>query len=362
MPIDERELRLHLAETAAQAEPPHFTAEDLAARVRGIRRRRRTRGGIIAAVSVAVVASAVAIPLTRGGTSQPGISAAPPSASGLSHTVTASGTSQGRESVPAPPGPALSYTVTVNGQTRAAPPGISPLFTIAPGERLTMTVEVTVPGPQAITGLWLGITNNILAPRADGPADMTVLGASTRVPLRPGVHRFVLHWTVPAGFRPGASRQLSAESAWSGPEPGEDQGEVAEFAVPLPSGATSPAAVARLLRTTALHEVKVCDGAGPASILAVRTTFSKAIATVGAGLGGVTDNATDAVYLVLMKGDFTLYNGGPVVPCAHAPTGHYFSAIIDAATFVTLQAGVGNQPPSVPLQTLGPVLNLTTAP
>jgi hypothetical protein len=44
---------------------------------------------------------------------------------------------------------------------------------------------------------------------------------------------------------------------------------------------------------------------------------------------------------------------------APAPTGHYFSAIFDAATFVTLEAGVGNRPPPVPLQTLGPVLNLT---
>jgi hypothetical protein len=362
MPIDERELRLHLAETAAQAEPPHFTAEDLAARVRGIRRRRRTRGGIIAAVSVAAVASAVAIPLTRGGTSQRGISAPPPPAPGLSHTVTASGTSQGRMSVPAHSGPALSYTVTVNGQTRAVSAGMPPLFTIIPGEALTMTVEVTVPGPQAMTGLWLGITNNILAPRPGGPADMTpVLAASTRVPLRPGAHRFVLHWSVPAGLRPGTSRQLSAEWAWSGPEPGEAEQEVADLAVPLPSGAASPAAVARRLRTTALRAVKVCDGAGPASILAVRTSFSKATATLGGG-NVIADNAADAVYLVLMKGDFTLYNGGAVPSCARAPTGHYFSAIIDAATFVTLEAGVGNRPPSVPLQTLGPVLNLTTAP
>ena len=50
----------------------------------------------------------------------------------------------------------------------------------------------------------------------------------------------------------------------------------------------------------------------------------------------------------------------PSVPsCAHAPTGHYLSAIIDAATFITLEAGLGNQPPAAPLQALGPVLNLT---
>jgi hypothetical protein len=101
-----------------------------------------------------------------------------------------------------------------------------------------------------------------------------------------------------------------------------------------------------------------CNGARTARILAVRTTFSKAVAAVGGG-NDLADNASAAVYLVLMKGDFTLYNGGPA-RCARAPTGHYFSAIVDAATFVTLEAGVGPRPPPVPLRTLGPVLNLSS--
>jgi hypothetical protein len=185
-----------------------------------------------------------------------------------------------------------------------------------------------------------------------------VLAASTRVPLRPGTHRFVLHWTVPAGLRPGASRQLSVEWAWPGREPGEAEREIADFAVPLPPGATSPAAVARRLRTMALHAVAICDGARPASIRAVRTTFRMAIAMAGGG-NDLADKATSAVYLVLMKGDFTLYSGGPLPSCAQAPTGHYFSAVVDAATFVTLEAGLGNHPPPVPLHTLGQVLNLT---
>jgi len=330
MPIDEPELRLRLAEMAALAGPPRFTTEDLSARVRRIRRQRRRRSGIIAAVSVA----AVAIPLTRGGTSQPVIS----------------------RPAPAPPG--LSYTVTANGQTRAVPAtGAAQLFTITPGKRLTMTVEVTVPGPRAMTALWLGITNRVLS----GHANMKpVLAANTRAPLRPGAHRFVLHWTVPAGLRPGTSRQLSVEWAWRGPEPGNAEREVAYFAVPLPPGATSPAAVAHRLRTKALHAVTICDGARPAWIRAVRTTFSKAMTLVGGG-NGIADKDTDAVYLVLMKGDFAFRDSGPVPPsCAHAgPTGRYFTAIFDAATFVTLEAGLGNHPPPVPLQTLGSVLNLT---
>ncbi len=334
MSIDERELRSRLAESAALAGPPRFTTEDLAARVRRIRRGRRRRAGIIAALSavVVVVASAVAIALTLGGTSQPVIS----------------------EPGPRPPG--LSYTVTVNGQTRAVPAtGAAQLFTVTPGERLTMTVQVTVPGPQAMTALWLGITNGVLS----GHANMEpVLAASTRVPLRPGAHRFVLHWTVPAGLAPGTSRQLSAEWAWRGPEPGSAEREVASFAVPLPSGAAAPAAVARHLRTKALHAVTICDGARPAWIRAVRTTFSKAMAVVGGG-NDIADKAAGAVYLVLMKGDFAFRDSGPVRPCAHGgPTGRYFTAVFDAATFVTLEAGLGNRPPPGPLQTLGPALNL----
>jgi hypothetical protein len=335
MSIDERELRSRLAEAAALAGPPRFTPEDLAGRVRRIRRRRRSRAAIIAAVSVAAVASAVVIPLTRGGTSQSDIS---------------------RPAL-TPPGP--SYTVSVNGQTRAVPAtGTQPLFTIIPGERLTITVEMTVPAHVTVTALWLGITNGVLSPRPDGPANMSpILAASTRVRLRPGPHRFVLHWTAPTGLRPGTSRQLSAEWAWSGQQGGAER-EVVVFAVRLPSGAASPAAVAHRLRAMALHAVAICGGARPAWILAVRTTFSKAMAMAGGG-NDLADNATDAVYLVLMKGEFTLSNGGPVPSCARAPTGHYFSAIVDATTFVTLEAGLGNRPPPVPLQTLGPVLHLT---
>ena len=70
--------------------------------------------------------------------------------------------------------------------------------------------------------------------------------------------------------------------------------------------------------------------------------------------------ATDGVYLVLMKGDFAFRDSGAVPPsCVHAGTaGHYFSAVVDAASFVTLEAGLGDRPPPVPLQALGPVLNL----
>ena len=47
-----------------------------------------------------------------------------------------------------------------------------------------------------------------------GHANMSpILAARTRTPLGPGAYRFRLHWVVPAGLRPGTSRQLSAQWA-----------------------------------------------------------------------------------------------------------------------------------------------------
>ena len=335
MSADEPELRSRLTATAALAGPPRFTTDDLAGRVRRIRRRRR-RARTIGATSVAAaVACAIAIPLTVGSSGQHVMSMAPAV------------------------GPRLSYTVTVNGQARATPArtGALPLFTVTPAERLTMAVKVTVPRGRAMT-VWLGITNGMLAPRRSGPVGMKPILASTRTPLRPGAHRFVLHWRVPAGLKPGASFQLSVEWAWS---EGAAEGNVAEFAVPAPAAAASPAAVAHRLRELALRAVTSCDGARPAWIHAVRTTFGKvmAIPDVAEGINAA-DRPADPVYLVLMKGLFVFHQSGRVPPgfCEHGPSGHYFSAVFDAATFVTLEAGLGNHPLPVALRTLGSALNL----
>ena len=338
MSADEPELRSRLTATAALAGPPRFTTDDLAGRVRRIRRRRR-RTGIFGAISAAAVAAAVAIPLTLGGTSP-------------------AGTNLGRMSAPAV-GPRLSYTVTVNGQARAIPArtGALPLFTVSPGERLTITVKVTVPQSQTMTALWLGITSGAET-SANVPTYMKpVLGGGRRA-LRPGAHWFVLHWTVPAGLKPGAVRELSANWAWSD---GTAAGAITEFAVPEPSSATSPGAVARRLRALVLHAVRNCGGAGPAWIRAVRTTFGEAIAIPEVAQGeNLADGVTVPVYLVLMKGHFVFTDGGPAPAggCAHGPSGRYFETVFDAATFATLEAGLGNRPLGVPLRTLGPVLDL----
>jgi hypothetical protein len=338
MSTDEPELRSRLADTAALAGPPRFTAEDLAGRVRRIKRRHK-RAGTFGAISVAAAVSAVAIPLTLGGTSP-------------------AGTSPGRMSAPGA-GPRLSYMVTVNGDHRAIPArtGALPLYTVTSGERLTITVKVTVPERQTLTALWLGITDGAETP-ANVPTDMKPILAGGSHALRPGPHRFVLHWTVPAGLKPRASRELSSDWAWSD---GAGAGAITEFAVPLPARAMAPAAVAHRLRVLALHAVRSCDGAGPAWIHAVRTTFgeAKAIPDVAEGIN-VAESPAASVYLVLMKGDFIFNDGGRIPPglCEHGPSGHYYSALFDAATFVTLESGLGDHRFPIALRTLGPVLSL----
>jgi hypothetical protein len=208
MTIDEQELRRRLEDTASEASAPRFTADGVARRVR--RRRARVITTVCGAAAVAV---AVAVPVALSGSSQ-----------------------QPSVSHPPPPVPSPSYTVTVNGHTEAHR---QPRYVISPGEDLAITVDVTIPAHVTATGLWLGITDGVLSPRPDGPANMSpILAARTGTRLLPGVHRFRLHWVMPGGLRPGASRQLSAEWAWAGGQwpPGEEEGIIAELGVQGASG------------------------------------------------------------------------------------------------------------------------------
>lgn len=336
MPIDETELRSRLEETAARARVPRFTADDLAARVRRIRRRRRNRALVLSAVLVPAVAAAVVVPLLPRGVGNPPVISSP----GAS-----------------PPGP--SFRVTVTGHTQVFSDQESPypaVYYVTPGEKLTMIVDVIVPDhPAMAPKVWLGITNGILSAGISGSAEMNpVLAASTRVPLRPGTHRFVLHWTVPARLVASASRQLSVE--WMEPAPlsGGAERFLAEFEAP--PGPAFPTATVSRLRSAVLREARGCDVPRPASIMAVRTTLAKA--TVDMGGGPVPSNADQVVYLVVMKGDFNeLHAKTP--PCAGAPSGRYFSTTIDASTLMTMAQRLASQPPPLPLQDLGPVANLT---
>jgi hypothetical protein len=280
---------------------------------------------------MAVVAAAIAIPLTRDPERLPVL---------------------GPAGIPFVLGP--SYAVTVNGQTleRSYIGGTVPQFTVVPGRRVTIRVKVIVPKSHQAKALSFGIVNGVLNGHLD-----PLLAASTRVLDGPGARRFVLHWNVPAGLRPGATRQLSVKWAYSGRDSGRAQEFVADFAVALPPGATSGPAAARRLRALALRAVASCNGEAPTSIQAVRTTFGKATAAVGPSQGEAV-RATDAVYLVLITGDLTLREKVGPQNCKNMAE-PYFTAIVDAATFATLDSGAGPNPPKEPMSALGPVLNLT---
>lgn len=206
MTIDEQELGRLLAETAALARPPRFTAGDLTRRA-GVRRARLTTAALGAVAAVAAVAVIVPTALT--------------------------GRGQSAGYAPPPVPLRISYSITVNGLTQAAPFGRGPAdFVVKPGERLAMTVEMTMtarPGVTA-TALWMGITNGVLAGGPSGPPDMApILVAKPRTSLGPGTYAFRLRWVAPADLRPGTSRQLSSEVGWSD---GTTEREIAVFSVP----------------------------------------------------------------------------------------------------------------------------------
>ena len=341
MSIDERSLRSRLAETAGQAGPPGFTPGDVASRVRRVRLRRRRRAWVSAAVVVAAAGTAITIPLVGGGGG----------AGGVGGGGGGRGGGPGAISSPPPAPPGLSYTVTVNGHSQALPAQGRPEpaeYYVTPEEKVTITVSVTVPAHPAITSLKLGITDGVLSP---GELN-AVLAASARGPLRPGVHRFAMHWTAPGGLGPGATRLLAVDWAWPG---GKVEGALAEFVAP-PGAPFSAAAVARL-RATMLAAASGCSDPRPEWIVAVRTTRAKAAAAIG-DRGDISGDTDQAVYLLVMKGSFS-GNHATAPPCAHAAPGDYYAMIVDAATFATIETDLRAAPPAVRLQTLGPVATLT---
>jgi hypothetical protein len=132
---------------------------------------------------------------------------------------------------------------------------------------------------------------------------------------------------------------------------------LASAAATRSSSTAIPASAGQRLRATALRVATADGDPKPASIIAVRTTFARAMAAVGGG-DRVPGNPGEAVYVVLMKGDFTA-NDASTPSGGRAPTGHYWSAIYDAGTFAGIEAGLTARPPAVSLQTLGPVSDLT---
>jgi hypothetical protein len=130
--------------------------------------------------------------------------------------------------------------------------------------------------------------------------------------------------------------------------------------VPLASSAASstpssviPAAAARQLDTIMLRVATMSGDPKPAWIEAVKTTRDKAL-TVATPGDTIPGSARQTVYLVVMKGNFTL-NDASIPPHAHAPTGHYLAITFNPATFQGMDLGLSKQAPPISLRSLGPV-------
>ena len=112
-----------------------------------------------------------------------------------------------------------------------------------------------------------------------------------------------------------------------------------------------PASAVPRLRAIAKRFAKLNGGHALTEATAVLTTHQKALtsATPGdfvPGSGGVP------VYLVTMQGRFIVDASRP--PEAAAPTGRYASLVLDVRTFDGLDMGVGDNPPPVRPESLGP--------
>jgi hypothetical protein len=362
MQNDQTEVRRYLAAAAARASTPQFTAEDVAVRVRRIRRRQARTGTAVSVVAAAVTAAAV-IPLTLGGTPDQ-VSA--PAAAGHNPASTSTGTQPPGGVIP--PGsiagsvqPPLPWTVAVNGQARGVPESLAdgptggPQFDVAPGETVTIAMTVTVPAHTEMTKFFLGITGDTAGIGPGGPIGMKPVLA-TAAHLAPGAHKFTVRWTVPRGAAPSLGYRLATAALWPKGTKNEsvaEEGPLVDFGVKL--GIPVPPAAATRIRTQALRAAENDGDAKPAWIVAVRTTFGKAMAVIDPGDNMPTLNPNTPVYVYVMKGDFEIGAG----PASSSPvTGHYASAIIDAKTFSAYEGGLCGQGPTVPLASLGPLASL----
>jgi hypothetical protein len=131
-------------------------------------------------------------------------------------------------------------------------------------------------------------------------------------------------------------------------------------ASPAKSGTVSspiPAAAVQHLSSVAEQAAKAGGDAKPAWVQAAMMSRDNAlrVATPGDTIPG---SQNQVVYLVVMKGNFTL-NNAPAPPHAHAPTGHYLTLTFSTATFQIADLGLTDTSPLAALRSLGPASTLT---
>jgi hypothetical protein len=116
------------------------------------------------------------------------------------------------------------------------------------------------------------------------------------------------------------------------------------------------AAVAGELDAVARQTATASGDAKPTSMQAVATSESTAV-TVATPGDSVPGSASETVYLVVMKGDFTL-GDAPVPPGTSAPTGHYLTFTVATGSLRILDLGLSNSAPSAALKSIGTVTTL----
>jgi len=121
------------------------------------------------------------------------------------------------------------------------------------------------------------------------------------------------------------------------------------------SGFTIPSAVLHRLTVMSLRGARLSGDPRPQWIKVVAMNRAKALDEAMAG-DIVPGAAGQKVYLVVMKGNFTFV--GAARPNGRDPKGTYMAVTLDIKTLQTMDIGLSNRPPLLPLQRFGHVYSL----
>jgi len=122
-------------------------------------------------------------------------------------------------------------------------------------------------------------------------------------------------------------------------------------------GFTIRSAVLHRLSVMSLRGARLSGDSRPRWIDVVATNRAAALADAMHG-DTVPGAAGQEVYLIVMRGDFTFAGAAP--PHGRDPKGRYMSVTLDIKTLQTMDIGLSNRPPLVPLRRFGRVYRLRT--
>lgn len=329
---DDPELRQRLKATANRVRAPSFTVAPLVGRIR------RRRGKIIGVASgslLAVAAIAVAVPVALSSPSP--VSMLAPSAPAVAELR-------------------LSFTVAVNGQARVRPKNAPPpVFTLTPGEHVSISVGVIAQAHATVTNLWLGIAGGGIGspgPGGQRPPGLQPVLAHIRGPLTPGRHTFRLTWTMPSHLPRGAS--LSLIAAWQ--QPNASIGAPIAELVPPPGSVMSAAQACRQVTGRSIPGVSF---SGVERVRLVLTRYDKdepveSTRDVGTGIPPRT-----LVWVIEVHAQAIHWQLPYPLPHHHPPArpDTDFTVVMNARTAVMSDFGESDHWP-LPLSKLGTVVSL----